>query len=81
MEIDGDVDFIDIQSKKLLKLMQNKEHKKISIDNLKIRNDELGLLSKSLDDMTLEKISDKLGVPFNVSRDNIFEIFERNIVG
>jgi len=34
--------------------IKNKEHKKISIDNLKIRNDELGLLSKSLDDMTLE---------------------------
>ena len=30
--------------------------------------------------MTLEQISDRLGVPFNVSRDNIFEIFERNIV-
>jgi two-component system sensor histidine kinase ChvG len=34
--------------------IKNKEHKKINIDNLKIRNDELGLLSKSLDDMTLE---------------------------
>ena len=34
--------------------IKNKEHKKISIDSLKIRNDELGLLSKSLDDMTLE---------------------------
>ncbi len=34
--------------------IKNKEHKKLNIDNLKIRNDELGLLSKSLDDMTLE---------------------------
>ena len=34
--------------------IKNKEHKKINIDNLKLRNDELGLLSKSLDDMTLE---------------------------
>src|SRR6056300_1337288 len=34
--------------------IKNKEHKKINIDNLKSRNDELGLLSKSLDDMTLE---------------------------
>jgi len=34
--------------------IKNKEHKKINIDNLKVRNDELGLLSKSLDDMTLE---------------------------
>ncbi len=34
--------------------IKNKDHKKINIDNLKIRNDELGLLSKSLDDMTLE---------------------------
>ncbi len=34
--------------------IKNKEHKKINIDNLKTRNDELGLLSKSLDDMTLE---------------------------
>ena len=34
--------------------IKNKEYKKINIDNLKLRNDELGLLSKSLDDMTLE---------------------------
>ena len=44
----------------------------------RILNDE-GTLT--LDDMTLEQISDRLGVPFNVSRDNIFEIFERKIVG
>ena len=44
----------------------------------RILNDE-GTLT--LDDMTLEQISEKLGVPFNVSRDNIFEIFERDIVG
>ena len=34
--------------------IKNKEDKSINIDNLKIRNDELGLLSKSLDNMTLE---------------------------
>ena len=34
--------------------IKNKDHKKINIDNLKARNDELGLLSKSLDDMTLD---------------------------
>ncbi len=34
--------------------IKNKEHKKINIDSLKLRNDELGLLSKSLDDMTFE---------------------------
>ena len=34
--------------------IKNKEYKKTNIDNLKIRNDELGLLSKSLDDMTSE---------------------------
>tara|TARA_B100001057_G_scaffold4811_1_gene4334 strand:+ start:3548 stop:5089 length:1542 start_codon:yes stop_codon:yes gene_type:complete len=34
--------------------IKNKELKKINIDNLKVRNDELGLLSKSLDDMTSE---------------------------
>tara|TARA_Y100001935_G_scaffold202693_1_gene171250 strand:- start:4080 stop:5375 length:1296 start_codon:yes stop_codon:yes gene_type:complete len=44
----------------------------------RILNDE-GTLT--LDDMTLEQISEKLGVPFNVSNDNIFEIFERDIVG
>merc|ERR1711965_1145688 len=35
-------------------MIKNKDHKKININNLKVRNDELGLLSKSLDDMTLE---------------------------
>ncbi len=34
--------------------IKNKEDKSINIDNLKVRNDELGLLSKSLDNMTLE---------------------------
>ena len=44
----------------------------------RILNDE-GTLT--LDDMTLEDISKNLGVPFNVSNDSIFEIFERNIIG
>jgi len=36
------------------KNIRNKDTKKTNIESLKIRNDELGLLSKSLDDMTLE---------------------------
>ncbi len=36
------------------KIIKNKDTKKTNIDTLKLRNDELGLLSNSLDDMTLE---------------------------
>ncbi len=36
------------------KTIKNKDLKKTNIDSLKIRNDELGLLSNSLDDMTEE---------------------------
>ena len=36
------------------KNIKNKDTKKTSIDSLKLRNDELGLLSNSLDDMTFE---------------------------
>ena len=44
----------------------------------RILNDEATL---TLDDMTLNDISSALGVPFNVSQDNILEIFERDIIG
>ena len=44
----------------------------------RIFNDE-GTLT--LDNMSIQKISEELGVPFNVSNDSVFEIFERNILG
>jgi two-component system, OmpR family, sensor histidine kinase ChvG len=53
--------------------IKNKEHKKINIDNLKIRNDELGLLSKSLDDMTLE-LQKRISHAENFSTDLVHEI-------
>ena len=37
-----------------IKTIQDKKSKTTNIENLKVRNDELGLLSKSLDDMTYE---------------------------
>ena len=53
--------------------IKNKDHKKISIDNLKIRNDELGLLSTSLDDMTLE-LQKRISHAENFSTDLVHEI-------
>jgi len=53
--------------------IKNKDHKKINIDNLKIRNDELGLLSKSLDDMTLE-LQKRITHAENFSTDLVHEI-------
>ena len=53
--------------------IKNKEHKKINIDNLKLRNDELGLLSKSLDDMTLE-LQKRISHAENFSTDLVHEI-------
>ena len=50
-----------------------KDNKKINIDNLKIRNDELGLLSKSLDDMTLE-LQKRISHAENFSTDLVHEI-------
>ena len=50
-----------------------KDNKKINIDNLKIRNDELGLLSKSLDDMTLE-LQKRISHAENFSTDLAHEI-------
>jgi two-component system sensor histidine kinase ChvG len=53
--------------------IKNKEHKKINIDILKSRNDELGLLSKSLDDMTLE-LQKRISHAENFSTDLVHEI-------
>jgi two-component system, OmpR family, sensor histidine kinase ChvG len=53
--------------------IKNKDHKKINIDDLKIRNDELGLLSKSLDDMTLE-LKKRIAHAENFSTDLVHEI-------
>jgi two-component system, OmpR family, sensor histidine kinase ChvG len=53
--------------------IKNKDHKKINIDNLKLRNDELGLLSKSLDDMTLE-LQKRISHAENFSTDLVHEI-------
>ena len=53
--------------------IKNKDHKKINIDNLKIRNDEIGLLSKSLDDMTLE-LQKRISQAENFSTDLVHEI-------
>ena len=52
---------------------KNKEHKKINIDNLKVRNDELGLLSNSIDDMTLE-LQKRISHAENFSTDLVHEI-------
>ena len=53
--------------------IKNKDHKKINIENLKVRNDELGLLSKSLDDMTLE-LQKRISHAENFSTDLVHEI-------
>ncbi len=55
------------------KQIKNKDHIKINIDNLKIRNDELGLLSKSLDDMTFE-LQKRISHAENFSTDLVHEI-------
>ena len=44
----------------------------------RVLNDE-GTLT--LDDMTLDMISKELGLPFNITKDSILEIFKRDIVG
>ena len=53
--------------------IKNKENKKINIDSLKLRNDELGLLSKSLDDMTFE-LQKRISHAENFSTDLVHEI-------
>ena len=55
------------------KTIKNKKLKTTNIENLKIRNDELGLLSNSLDDMTLE-LQKRISQAENFSRDLVHEI-------
>ena len=55
------------------KQIKDKNNKKIDIENLKTRNDELGLLSKSLDDMTLE-LQKRISHAENFSTDLVHEI-------
>ena len=55
------------------KNISNKDTKKTNIESLKIRNDELGLLSKSLDDMTLE-LQKRISHAENFSTDLVHEI-------
>ena len=55
------------------KNIRNKDTKKTNIESLKIRNDELGLLSKSLDDMTLE-LQKRISHAENFSTDLVHEI-------
>ncbi len=53
--------------------IRNQDQKKTNIENLKTRNDELGLLSKSLDDMTLE-LQQRVSHAENFSTDLVHEI-------
>ena len=53
--------------------IKNKNNKKTNIENLKVRNDELGLLSNSLDDMTLE-LQKRISNAENFSTDLVHEI-------
>ena len=53
--------------------IKNKDPKKTNIDSLKIRNDELGLLSNSLDDMT-EELQKRISHAENFSTDLVHEI-------
>ena len=55
------------------KIIKNKDSKKTNIDTLKLRNDELGLLSNSLDDMTLE-LQKRISHAENFSTDLVHEI-------
>jgi two-component system, OmpR family, sensor histidine kinase ChvG len=55
------------------KQIKNKDYKKTNIENLKARNDELGLLSKSLDDMTSE-LQKRISHAENFSTDLVHEI-------
>ncbi len=55
------------------KIIKEKSHEKLSIDNLKNRNDELGLLSNSLDDMTTE-LQKRVAHAENFSTDLVHEI-------
>ena len=55
------------------KTIRNKNPKTTNIDTLKLRNDELGLLSNSLDDMTLE-LQKRITHAENFSTDLVHEI-------
>ena len=55
------------------KTIKNKSHKTTNIEALKLRNDELGLLSNSLDDMTLE-LQKRIAHAENFSTDLVHEI-------
>jgi len=55
------------------KTIKNKNAKTTNIDSLKLRNDELGLLSNSLDDMTLE-LQKRITHAENFSTDLVHEI-------
>ncbi len=55
------------------KQIKNKDNKKTDIEKLKVRNDELGLLSNSLDDMTLE-LQKRISNAENFSTDLVHEI-------
>ena len=55
------------------KTIKNKNPKTTNIDDLKLRNDELGLLSNSLDDMTLE-LQKRITHAENFSTDLVHEI-------
>ena len=55
------------------KQIKNKDNKKTSIEKLKVRNDELGLLSNSLDDMTFE-LQKRISNAENFSTDLVHEI-------
>ncbi len=55
------------------KTIKNKNVKGANIDTLKLRNDELGLLSNSLDDMTLE-LQKRISHAENFSTDLVHEI-------
>ncbi len=55
------------------KTIKNKETKKTNIEALKLRNDELGLLSNSLDDMTHE-LQKRISNAENFSTDLVHEI-------
>ena len=55
------------------KVIKEKSHFKTNIENLKSRNDELGLLSKSLDDMTTE-LQKRVSHAENFSTDLVHEI-------
>jgi len=55
------------------KQIKNKDNKKTNIEKLKVRNDELGLLSNSLDDMTLE-LQKRISNAENFSTDLVHEI-------